>query len=604
MGYLPQLSEIDRERDMVREFRGLNHNEVISDGQFYDMQNLSSDAYPVLTARKPRTLCKTVTSGSRMSAGEHMAWCDGQHFYYNGAQKFACSMPDSIVRMGAYFCLFPQGIVYNSHDDTVKNIAETVEVTGRIKIIPATIGTNPDGTDNVWSLDLQYQASVTAPENTKDLWIDTGHNPVVLKQYSESQKTWVSVPTMYLIFDCDISASSSIPISAFSKFQKGDAITISGLTGDFETINGSYIVRKVSADWLVIDVNSYPAKITSTPEFKTMTLKVERTFPAMDYVCECGNRLFGCSTAKHEIYASKLGDPLNWNVFSGISTDSYAATVGSPGSFTGIAAYRSNVLFFKEDMIHVLSGTRPANFQIDTLECRGMQKLSSNSSAVVNETLFYKSDSGIMAYSGNLPELVSDAFGDYNTGHVISAGTDGKKYYCCLVTSDDECHLMVYDILRGIWIREDSVAVSDFAAVGNNLYMMTDGKIYDLHTGTSGETGEAWKDETLVDEKDVMWYATTGAIGLDYPYEKYIAALMLRVQMDSGGTIRVETSYDEENNFVEVARITADKLRSVTLNIVPRRCDTMRIRLSGRGRFKLYSISKEIEGGGSGDGSI
>ena len=209
-----------------------------------------------------------------------------------------------------------------------------------------------------------------------------------------------------------------------------------------------------------------------------------------------------------------------------------------------------------------------------------------------------------MAYSGNLPELVSDAFGDYNTGHVISAGTDGKKYYCCLVTGDDECHLMVYDILRGIWIREDSVAVSDFAAVGNNLYMMTDGKIYDLHTGTSGETGEAWKDETLVDEKDVMWYATTGAIGLDSPYEKYIAALMLRVQMDSGGTIRVETSYDEENNFVEVARITADKLRSVTLNIVPRRCDTMRIRLSGHGRFKLYSISKEIEGGGSSDGSI
>ena len=62
MGYLPHLSEIDRERDMVREFRGLNHNEVISDGQFYDMQNLSSDAYPILTARKPRTLCKTVTS--------------------------------------------------------------------------------------------------------------------------------------------------------------------------------------------------------------------------------------------------------------------------------------------------------------------------------------------------------------------------------------------------------------------------------------------------------------------------------------------------------------------------------------------------------------
>lgn len=599
MGYLPQLSEIDRERDMVREFRGLNHNEVISDGQFYDMQNLSSDAYPVLTARKPRTLCKTVTSGSRMSAGEHMAWCDGQHFYYNGAQKFACSMPDSIVRMGAYFCLFPQGIVYNSHDDTVKNIAETVEATAQLYIYPAIKKIKPGGG---WEISqANYVASETEPLNTSQYWLDTGNTPVVLKQYSKDFKIWVSVPTSLLGFSFIF--NDDLPIGTFAqKFKAGDAITISGLTGDLAELNSSFIINEVTTQGFVVEVNSFLLNIPS--DFVTVSMKVERTFPAMDYVCECGNRLFGCSTAKHEIYASKLGDPLNWNVFSGISTDSYAATIGSPGEFTGIASYRSNVLFFKEDMIHVLSGTRPANFQIDTIECRGMQRGSNNSAAVVNETLFYKSDSGIMAYNGNLPELASDAFGEYNTGHVISAGTDGKKYYCCLVTGDDECHLMVYDVLRGIWTREDSIAVRDFSAIGNNLYMMYDGKIYDLHTGTSVETGEAWKDETLVDEKDVMWYATTGAIGLDSPYEKYIAALMLRVQMDSGGTIRVETSYDEENNFVEVARITADKLRSVTLNIVPRRCDTMRIRLSGRGKFKLFSISKEIEGGGSSDGSI
>lgn len=601
MGYLPHLSEIDRERDMVREFRGLNHNEVISDGQFYDMQNLSSDAYPILTARKPRTLCKTVTSGSRMSAGEHMAWCDGQHFYYNGAQKFACAMPDSIVRMGAYFCLFPQGIVYNSHDDTLKTIYDSFELNEAVRIFPGMAITNPDGSKGALYLTTGYTVSNTEPVDTKLYWIDTGHSPITLKQYSEYSKTWVTMPSMYLQF---MREANDITDGGFSIFKAGDAVTISGLTGDFAKMNGSYIVHYASKYTLTIDVNAYIEKFPTTTEATTISMKVERTFPAMDYVCECGNRLFGCSTSKHEIYASKLGDPLNWNVFSGISTDSYAATIGSPGSFTGIAAYRSNVLFFKEDMIHVLSGTRPANFQIDTIECRGMQRGSNNSATVVNETLFYKSDSGIMAYNGNLPELVSDAFGEYNTGHVISSGTDGKKYYCCLVTGDDECHLMVYDVLRGIWTREDSVAVSDFAAVGNNLYMMTDGKIYDIHTGTSAETGEAWKDETLVDEKDVMWYATTGAIGLDSPYEKYIAALMLRVQMDSGGTIRVETSYDEENNFVEVARITADKLRSVTLNIVPRRCDTMRIRLSGRGKFKLFSISKEIEGGGNSDGSI
>ena len=34
---------------------------------------------------------------------------------------------------------------------------------------------------------------------------------------------------------------------------------------------------------------------------------LERRVPDMDYVTQCNNRIWGCSSASHEIYACKLG---------------------------------------------------------------------------------------------------------------------------------------------------------------------------------------------------------------------------------------------------------------------------------------------------------
>ena len=51
--------------------------------------------------------------------------------------------------------------------------------------------------------------------------------------------------------------------------------------------------------------------------------------------------------AVNEIYASKLGDFKNWNCYAGRSTDSYVATRGSDGPFTGAADYLGSPLFFR-----------------------------------------------------------------------------------------------------------------------------------------------------------------------------------------------------------------------------------------------------------------
>ena len=51
---LPFLTELNTSRDVVEVFGGYNHNIRISENEFYDMQNLTSSAYPTIAPRKQR----------------------------------------------------------------------------------------------------------------------------------------------------------------------------------------------------------------------------------------------------------------------------------------------------------------------------------------------------------------------------------------------------------------------------------------------------------------------------------------------------------------------------------------------------------------------
>ena len=48
MRSMPQLQEGAKTTLMTSAFYGYNHNKIISDGEMYDMQNLSGADYPLL----------------------------------------------------------------------------------------------------------------------------------------------------------------------------------------------------------------------------------------------------------------------------------------------------------------------------------------------------------------------------------------------------------------------------------------------------------------------------------------------------------------------------------------------------------------------------
>ena len=46
--------------------------------------------------------------------------------------------------------------------------------------------------------------------------------------------------------------------------------------------------------------------------FPAEGVKAERRVPDLEYLTECDNRVWGCSSSENVIYACKLGDPTNW----------------------------------------------------------------------------------------------------------------------------------------------------------------------------------------------------------------------------------------------------------------------------------------------------
>ena len=422
-------------------------------------------------------------------------------------------------------------------------------------------------------------------------WIDTSAAVHVLRQYSTTSGVWTSIATVYI----------KIGYAGIgTNFAQYDGITLAGCTGPVDNLslaaqltalNTSNTIQAVGTDYIVV-IGIIDQAYTQ----ETGAVTVARTSPALDYVTECDNRLWGCkygivgSNMVNEIYACKLGDFKNWNCFMGVSTDSYAVSVGTDGKFTGAITHLGYPLFFKETCIHKVYGSIPSNYNLQTTMCRGVQEGSEKSLAIVAETLYYKSRIDVCAYDGALPQSVSAQFGVQTFTDAV-AGSFETKYYISMKDSASAWHMFVYDTARGIWHREDATHAMAFANVrGDFLY---------IDYATKKLISAAGKTGTL--ETSVSWSATSGITGYEYADEKYLSRFNIRAKLGGGATLLLEIEYDSDSTWVNCGSYTGNALTgTIMLPVVPHRCDHLRLRLSGTGDVKIYSIARIIEEGGDG----
>ena len=574
----PTLTAPSGSREMLDTFKGYNHNLRIADGEFYYMENMTSSYYPLLSPRGKRGVYASPAAPMGLIAKDGLCYVDGESIVVNGypVDMGLTDEPKQLVSMGAYVVILPD-----------KKYINTLDLTD-FGSLDASFTTTADVTFVLCTVDGEAYSDATVadtepgePENMA-LWIDTSSTPHSLKKYSATSGMWVSIASTY------IKISSPGIGTAFAQY---DGVTISGVVGEsLQDLNATMALWACGDDYIVV-TGILDAVTTQTVDEGAVT--VERKMPAVDFVTESGNRLWGCrygvsnnGDVVNEIYACKLGDFKNWNCFIGLATDSYSASCGTDGPFTGAITHLGHPLFFKEHFVHKVYGNYPANFQIQDTALRGVQQGCDKSMAIVNEVLYYKARHAVVAYDGSLPVDVSAAFGEERYSEA-AAGAHGNKYYISMRDSKDAWHLFVYDTTKGMWHREDGLRADCFCSCRDELYAIdhnTRKIITMLGSGTQ-------------DKDKVKWMVQTGVIGTDMPDMKYVSRLVLRLSLEIGARVRLYAQYNSMGGWESLGTITGTDLRSFSIPVRPRRCDHLRLRIEGEGDAKIYSITKTISQG-------
>ena len=574
MPRLPNLQGGASTRVVTDAFRGRNHNIRIADGELYETYNLSADHYPLLSTRRPRGVKATLTNPAGMLEKDALCYVAGGTLFVNDLATSVTGLSSGekqLVSMGAYIVIFPDKRYYNTENPADSGYLEASwNVTGNVSYAPCDV----DGVPYTLS-----STGDTAPADPAggDYWLDTGSGS--LQQYSEAQGVWTQVETVYT--RVSFPTQGQLP----ALFKEGDGVEIAGLDYDLDGTKFLYGVGGESGsenDWIVL------IGLAPTTSSEGIAVSIERSLPEMDFVVECQNRLWGCFYGRaggdtvNELYCSALGDFRNWRQYQGLSTDSWAASVGSDGQWTGAVNYLGHPVFFKENRIHTITVSAAGAHRVDETVCRGVQRGSHKSLTVVGETLYYKSVTDVCAWQGGFPQSVSGQLGDAKYRNAVG-GAFGAKYYLSMQGEDEAWSLFTYD--RGICYREDELRALCFAAVGEELWCIdADTCALLAINGTQGET-----------EEELSWALETGVLSYEYPDKKYLFRYDIRLVLD--GEARISMEYDSSGIWVQSGTIRMHGTGTAVVPVRPRRCDHLRLRLEGTGPVKIFSIARILEVG-------
>ena len=542
------------------EFGGIVHTLGAGNGDIWDDQNIVSDEYPVLTTRP---------ADRKISTG------------YTGKYATLQIGPEEgdTIQLGST-CKYKGVTISGSFSEL-----QTMTPFNRFAIImPAKkwIRTDVIEVRNSWPSGASYGdvycVSGTCKYWDGSAWQDLGP---IMGDIEASVTANVTITDGTDISGAAAEANtincSSVDFTQY--FSAGDGLTLSGTA--FPTTR-TLVVYGVEEHKLIFYEHSFDDELTDVAK----SANIARKMPDLDYLCVNENRVWGCH--QKTIYASKLGDMKNWNVFDGPSDNSYAVDVLSEGDLTGCVSFMGYPIFFKEGGIYKVYGNRPSNFEVMGSASTGC--VNGRTLAVANETLFYLSRIGIMAYNGGFPTCISNQLGDLITGSFdADAFSDGGKYDFWYSGGSE---FYEYDPQRGMWHRQK---IDEW-----------DGEIryackYNSRTAFVSTEDELWAVQTNGEEERIPYFVEFADFTEDqskYPAyganKKGTSKIQLRMALGTCSSAVVKMRFDSEGDWLTVKVFQTDNVKkSFYLPIIPRRSDHFRIRIEGEGRFELWSLARE-----------
>lgn len=567
------INRLQPMEERIIEFKGINKRSYREDGEMSDMLNLTLDDYPLLSVRKPRAeyrmnpeIVRPLHIASRHNRLAIIATdTNGDvHFYYDNERidtVTGLSTSSWMVAINTKMCFFPEKTY--------------------IEIIAEGAGYRIGEFGNL-------DSEVTLPMNTA-----------------------VTISN----------EDARITLPADHGFKYDDAVNIvgtlsytSGSSSKTTTCNVSCIIEQVvSTNTLVLPRETF---IELTGEGATnikIAGTVSRKMPDLDHIMEWNNRLWGASNKDNTIYACKLGDPTNWHYYQGTGLDSYYAQQGTDGLWSGVAAYSGHIIFFKPNGMCRIYGTAPSNYQVTSTKCYGVEDGSRLSIVTINDVVYYKSLVGIMAYSGGTPVCISEKLGGEFAN--VVAGSEGQKYYASIQRTGHEggFSLIVYDIEKGIWMKEDNLRIRGSCDVDNKLHVisyssdellcgdniMPDPYLVCGDGNASGTISILNPIDATEDEEDIEWMATFGPFHEYLENKKIYSKLSLRLKANGRSSANVYISLDE-GDWELVKAYDFAETGGAVIPIIPRRCDRYSIKIEGEGNCEVVSLTRRARAGSFG----
>ena len=640
---LPMLNSNEgKSRQQVITFGGVNYGEGGREGELEESRNLSSGRFPTMSARGGRSQAAEYANATAIHVKGGMLVVSGTDLLYDGVKVGTVSPgKKQMVTVNNKVVIMPDKVIFDTEMGAMRSMtAEYTAESGMLEFadsktlwvhlgaFKATVlssgnygGTKAEGNSgltihedtrpfdgklasvsvNSETGEITFGDDQTCPRASE---IRTGMLFYDRSLGIDGVTTWGVVTqvykTFYVVlpgesgsytdkygFDYDVYGVRGTSYGDFSgfegmNFRVGDTVEIEGCTtypqnNKVATIRGFYEaeVEGQKVYGLVFDEGTFTVGEDGTEQGK---VTIQRKIPTLSVICESNNRLWGAEG--NTIYASALGDPTNIYTYDALSTDSYSVGVATEGIFTGCCGYGNAVLFFKEDTLHKILGAYPAQYEMHDYTIPGVEAGSEGSLVNINEVLYYKGREGVFRYAGGSPELITENFGRRRFSGGAAGGLDGRYY---ISMQDDETGawgLWCYDIRNGIWLQEDETQAVDFASTKGELYFISaDGSVMQVNPKES--------------EERVKWSATTCRIDETVMNRKAYSRVMLRAELEEGSWIEAEVSCDGEP-FRKVYTSRNRRAKTMLIPILPKRCDSFRIRLSGEGGFIIRSMVREF----------
>ena len=119
-----------------------------------------------------------------------------------------------------------------------------------------------------------------------------------------------------------------------------------------------------------------------------------------------------------------------------------------------------------------------------------------------------------------------------------------------------------------------------------------DGKVYFLDA-----RGGLYYIDKAADRSDIEWGATFCTFHETINERKGYSKFHLRMDMDAGAWLAVDIKTDNDLKWRQVYTTHNEKAKTVSIPIIPTRCDSIDIRLRGKGKCTIKAFIREFSVG-------